>query len=93
MQSHILSLFLLCVFTALSLAAPLVRRGGIGQATYYAPGLGACGITNTAADMIAAVAVGRGKSECGKKVELKRPLTGETVSVTITDLCEACVRL
>jgi hypothetical protein len=92
MQSHFLSLFLLCIFAALSLAAPLARRSGAGQATYYAPGLGACGQYNTASDLIGAVAVGLGKGVCGSKVQITRPTTGQTVEITITDLCQGCVR-
>ena len=52
---------------------------------------GACGLVHKATDMIAAVAVGRGKSECGKKV---RVVKGDKyVDVVIQDLCALCVIL
>jgi len=60
----------------------------VGEGTYYEPGLGACGVTNTTADMIAAVAIGRGKGECGKKVRITRGR--KFVDLVIQDLCGAC---
>lgn len=52
------------------------------------PQPGACGGTNSPTDLIAAVAVGRGKGECGKKVKITRG--DKSVEVTIADLCEGC---
>ena len=46
-------------------------------------------MTNTPADMIAAVAIGRGKGECGKKVRVSRGR--KYVDLVIQDLCGACV--
>lgn len=72
-----------------------------GEATYYDTGLGACGITNTDTDYIAAVsklmfdtypgyAGGNPNLNpiCGKRVTAS--LNGKSVTVTITDRCEAC---
>jgi expansin (peptidoglycan-binding protein) len=74
-----------------------------GEATYYDTGLGACGITNTNTDYIAAMSkllfdtypgyAGPGTNPnlnplCGRKVLAK--LNGKQVTVTITDRCEAC---
>ncbi|KAF5374239.1 hypothetical protein D9758_004725 [Tetrapyrgos nigripes] len=72
-----------------------------GQATYYSTGLGACGITNTDADHIAAVSHllfdqypgyngGNPNSNpvCGKKI--KATYKGKSTTVTVTDRCEAC---
>ncbi|CCX12348.1 RlpA-like double-psi beta-barrel-protein domain-containing protein-containing protein [Pyronema domesticum] len=67
-------------------AAPAAPSAG--EATYYTPGRGACGGTNSPTDLIAAVAVGRGKGECGKKVKITRG--DKSVEVTIADLCEGC---
>jgi hypothetical protein len=67
-----------------------------GQATFYAPGLGACGITNTASDMIAALNAPQFGSytnsnddpNCGKQAQVF--YNGKSVTVTITDRCPAC---
>lgn len=68
-----------------------------GQATYYTPGLGACGVTNTASDFIAALNVDQfnsfgsmsnGNPVCGKKATITR--NGKSVTVTITDKCPGC---
>jgi len=105
MQTSLLSvLFFLSLFS-LYLAVPVAvavpetltsalairAGGGAGEATFYEPGLGACGRVNTAADIIAAVAVGRGKGECFKKIRVS---CGEkSVDVQIVDLCQSCVSL
>jgi len=74
-----------------------------GEATYYDTGLGACGITNTDTDYIAAVSkllfdtypgyAGPGTNPnlnpiCGRRVIAS--YGGKSVTVTITDRCEAC---
>lgn len=72
-----------------------------GQGTFYATGLGACGITNNDGDYIAAVshllfdafpgyngANPNNNPMCGRKV--KATYKGKTVTVTLTDRCEAC---
>ncbi|KAF8622916.1 hypothetical protein AX15_006677 [Amanita polypyramis BW_CC] len=73
-----------------------------GQGTYYATGLGACGITNTDADYIAAVSHllfdnfpgydgvnPNSNPVCGKKVKVE--YQGKTVTVAITDRCTGCL--
>jgi hypothetical protein len=69
--------------------------------TFYETGLGACGITNTDSDFIAAVAESMfdgfpGATDnpnnnpiCNKKARITR--NGQTTTVTITDRCTACV--
>ncbi|KAF7293353.1 Barwin-like endoglucanase [Mycena kentingensis (nom. inval.)] len=71
-----------------------------GDGTFYAAGLGACGITNTDADLIAAVgyqtfdsypgATGNPNSNpiCGK--EVVATYQGKSVTVKITDRCAGC---
>lgn len=70
-----------------------------GDLTYYAPGLGACGYTNSASDSICAVShilfdavqVGSNPNSnplCGLKIRLQRD--GNTKDVTIVDRCELC---
>ncbi|KAJ1311764.1 hypothetical protein OPQ81_010233 [Rhizoctonia solani] len=74
-----------------------------GQATYYDTGLGACGITSTNSDKIAAASQllfdgfqGYAGSDpnsnpiCGKKV--KASYQGKSVTVTIVDRCVACAK-
>jgi len=78
--------------------------GGTGDGTFYATGLGACGITNVDTDMIAAIgedfydqyATHMGVSNanpndnpiCNKKVIAT--YQGKSVTVAITDRCAGC---
>lgn len=69
-----------------------------GDGTYYATGLGACGITNTDSDFICAIShelfdsVSTGNPNtnplCGKKLTATR--NGKSVTVTVTDRCPGC---
>ncbi|KZO95066.1 hypothetical protein CALVIDRAFT_546125 [Calocera viscosa TUFC12733] len=74
-----------------------------GQGTYYAVGLGACGITNVASDAIVAVSwelfdnypgyAGEGSNPnnnpiCGK--QLQATYQGVTQTVTVEDRCTGC---
>ncbi|EGO00617.1 hypothetical protein SERLA73DRAFT_159370 [Serpula lacrymans var. lacrymans S7.3] len=72
-----------------------------GQGTYYAAGLGACGITNTDADYICAVSHelfdqfpgydGQDPNTnpvCGLKITLS--YQGKSVTVEVTDRCTGC---
>ncbi|KAJ1726754.1 hypothetical protein LPJ61_004982 [Coemansia biformis] len=80
-------------------AAPPVGGGGgtfKGQGTYYTPGLGSCGKTNTDSDLIAAInapqygvnANPNNAEVCGKCALVTGP-KGQ-VKVTITDRCPVC---
>ncbi|KAJ4485265.1 RlpA-like double-psi beta-barrel-protein domain-containing protein-containing protein [Lentinula aciculospora] len=78
--------------------------GGSGDGTYFEPGLGACGITNSATDYIAAIgedffdqyAIHMGVTSgnpnenpiCNKKVIAT--YQGKSVTVAITDRCGGC---
>lgn len=72
-----------------------------GDGTYYATGLGACGITNKDTDFIAAVskdffdtfpgydgANPNKNSLCGRKVKVE--YEGKTITVIVTDRCVGC---
>lgn len=67
-----------------------------GDATYYSPGLGACGETNTDSDFIAALNKDQWGNPsnpndspfCGKQVKINRG--SKSVTVTITDKCPGC---
>ncbi|KAK0191603.1 plant expansin [Armillaria mellea] len=84
----------------LSAALPLVPRDNVGEGTWYYPGLGSCGKTNTASDMIVAVshllydsypgatANPNLNPICGKK--LVATYKGKSVTVTVTDKCMGC---
>lgn len=81
--------------------AALLKETFSGDGTYYAPGLGSCGITNSATDMIAAVSwefydsfpgyAGTNPNNnpvCGKTVSVS--YGGKTIQVQITDRCTGC---
>jgi expansin (peptidoglycan-binding protein) len=91
MQFSILftTLFVL-LFTTLTNAAPLVERGSMsGKATYYTPGLGSCGKTNSESDMVVALSSSdMSKSLCGKSITVKSK-TG-SVTVKVVDTCPGC---
>ncbi|KIY74184.1 carbohydrate-binding module family 5 protein [Cylindrobasidium torrendii FP15055 ss-10] len=86
-------------FTAPTSTA-LVPRAFTGEATYYDPGLGACGIVNTSSDLIVAVSLtyfnkypGAGTNPnlnpiCGKKIRVT--YEGRTVDVAVEDNCPTC---
>lgn len=68
-----------------------------GQATYYTPGLGACGKTSGDSDKIAALnkdqfydgdSKSNGNGNCGRKAKVTRG--GKSVTVTIVDSCPGC---
>jgi hypothetical protein len=67
-----------------------------GDGTFYSPGLGACGLTNSDTDFIAALNAPQFGSypnpnnnpNCGKKALVH--YNGKSVEVTITDKCPTC---
>jgi len=67
-----------------------------GDITYYAPGLGSCGVTNGPSDMIVALAADmmtgyanpNDNPNCGKSITIS--YNGVTATATIEDTCEAC---
>ncbi|KAI0425026.1 RlpA-like double-psi beta-barrel-protein domain-containing protein-containing protein [Xylaria sp. FL1042] len=72
-----------------------------GDLTYYAPGLGACGVVNTGSDPIVAISHlifdprtpgGNPNNNplCGRKIKIHR--NGKTITVTVRDRCEGCDR-
>ncbi|KAJ3848429.1 RlpA-like double-psi beta-barrel-protein domain-containing protein-containing protein [Lentinula lateritia] len=86
-------LFTALTFTAISEAIPLLPRTTYtGDVTYYTPGLGACGIVNTSAQLVAAIGHIAFDSYpnpiCGKKVTAS--YGGHSVTVEIVDRCVGC---
>jgi hypothetical protein len=67
-----------------------------GEITYYAPGLGSCGITNTESDYIVALAVdmmNNGANPntnplCNQQITIE--YNGVSQVATVTDTCQAC---
>ncbi|KAH9950476.1 RlpA-like double-psi beta-barrel-protein domain-containing protein-containing protein [Amylocystis lapponica] len=85
-----------------SSSEPYMNGINTGDGTFYATGLGACGITNTDTDYICAVShllfdtypgydgVNPNTNPvCGK--QLTATYQGKSVTVTVTDRCEACL--
>jgi len=81
-------------------------EGGTGDMTFYDPGLGACGITNSADDMICAAdldlfdSFGGGYPDgnpntapiCGKKISITAPGATKSITLTIVDRCAGCTK-
>lgn len=63
-----------------------------GDATYFNPGLGSCGQTNTDADHIVAMSgqlmADTNKEKCGKSIKVT--YQGKTTQVTVVDSCPGC---
>jgi len=88
------------VIVLFSMVAFVSASTGTGDATFFTPGLGACGHFNTPDDMIVAVATatfagfpGAGANPnanpiCGKK--LVANAGGKSVAVTVVDECAGC---
>ncbi|KAF8916105.1 plant expansin [Mucidula mucida] len=105
--SALVTFFTLWVVSALALPTnytpSLEARANVGEGTYYDPGLGACGITNVATDLIVAVshtlydtypgatANPNLNPICNKK--LTANYNGRSVTVTVTDKCAGCAGL
>ncbi|KAF8242948.1 hypothetical protein K440DRAFT_615091 [Wilcoxina mikolae CBS 423.85] len=85
---------------ASSVPLPTGAKTYTGDGTYYAPGLGACGITSTDKDMIVAIAWQLFDSKggpnpnlnpfCGRKIRAKRIGKSTGVEVTVVDRCTGC---
>ncbi|KAI0365835.1 barwin-like endoglucanase [Pilatotrama ljubarskyi] len=87
--------------SVISAAAVALAQSGTGDATFYAAGLGACGIFNTDADFIVAVSTsvfdgfpGAGPNPnanpiCGRQLTATGP-DGKSVTLTVTDRCAGC---
>lgn len=85
--------------SAATSAASGLAEEHYGDGTYYATGLGACGIVNVDTDYIIALSHSlfdqytpngnpNRNTLCGKKINAH--YQGKTVQVTVTDRCEAC---
>ncbi|KAF9782396.1 RlpA-like double-psi beta-barrel-protein domain-containing protein-containing protein [Thelephora terrestris] len=63
-----------------------------GQATWFAPGLGACGGYNTGSDLIVAMSAAdwNGGSNCNRQLLITDTKTGKTSPATVVDMCPGC---
>lgn len=73
-----------------------------GDMTYYAPGLGSCGLTNTESDHIVALSVQmmdnaaspngnpNRNPKCGTMINIYNPTTKTTHQAKVVDTCEGC---
>ncbi|KAI2602761.1 RlpA-like double-psi beta-barrel-protein domain-containing protein-containing protein [Hypoxylon sp. NC1633] len=62
-----------------------------GDITYYTPGLGSCGKTNTDSDLVVALSPAQFSTvpdACGKKIQIS--LDGKKATATVVDKCPAC---
>ncbi|KAI1735575.1 RlpA-like double-psi beta-barrel-protein domain-containing protein-containing protein [Xylaria scruposa] len=80
-------------------SAALESRSMSGDLTYYAPGLGACGVNNSEQDAIVAISKElfdphtpngnpNKNTYCGRKIKISRG--GKSAVVTVRDRCEGC---
>ncbi|KAI0016375.1 riboflavine-aldehyde-forming enzyme [Xylariomycetidae sp. FL0641] len=59
-----------------------------GDMTYYAPGLGSCGQTNTAAEDVVALNAPQVPGTCGRMINIH--YMGRTASARVVDTCPGC---
>ncbi|KAF8182957.1 riboflavine-aldehyde-forming enzyme [Pholiota molesta] len=81
-------------FRKIALSAALIYTGMAyatsGDATFFEPGLGACGVSNNANDFIVALSPAEYSSgaNCGRDIEVQ--YQGKSVIVEVVDLCPGC---
>ncbi|KAF6226024.1 hypothetical protein HO173_012514 [Letharia columbiana] len=69
-----------------------------GDLTYYAAGVGSCGVTNTDSDAIVALSLPmmanggnpNTNPKCGSKISIHNPTSGQTAQATVVDSCAGC---
>ncbi|GAW21018.1 hypothetical protein ANO14919_105310 [Xylariales sp. No.14919] len=78
-----------------ALAAPLASNGVAersqaftGDMTYYQPGLGACGQTNSDSEHVVAMSPSEFQGNCGKTITITKG--GKTATAKVVDKCPSC---
>ncbi|KAI1270354.1 RlpA-like double-psi beta-barrel-protein domain-containing protein-containing protein [Xylariaceae sp. FL1019] len=76
-----------------ALAAPtftssIANRSYTGDITYYEPGLGACGWTNSDSEDVVALSTADYDGNCGKSITITKD--GKTASAKVVDKCPSC---
>ncbi|KAI2466788.1 RlpA-like double-psi beta-barrel-protein domain-containing protein-containing protein [Annulohypoxylon bovei var. microspora] len=69
-----------------ALVAPSLAYSG--EMTWYQPGLGACGQTNTESDAVVAMSSPDQDGNCGKTIQIS--YGGKTTTATVVDKCPGC---
>ncbi|KAI8633893.1 RlpA-like double-psi beta-barrel-protein domain-containing protein-containing protein [Xylariaceae sp. FL1651] len=64
------------------------RSSYTGDITYYQPGLGACGETNTDSEHVVALSPADYNGNCGKTITITKD--GKKVSAKVVDKCPSC---
>ncbi|KAI1338887.1 RlpA-like double-psi beta-barrel-protein domain-containing protein-containing protein [Xylariaceae sp. FL0016] len=59
-----------------------------GDMTFYTPGLGSCGVTNSASDHVVALSTSQISGNCGKSINIH--YNGKTASAKVEDTCAGC---
>ncbi|KAI0908583.1 RlpA-like double-psi beta-barrel-protein domain-containing protein-containing protein [Ustulina deusta] len=78
------------------LAAPLFNNSTAnagsqtftGDITYYQPGLGACGVTNSDSEAVVALSPAQYNGNCGKTITITKG--GKTATAKVVDKCPSC---
>ncbi|KAI1432099.1 RlpA-like double-psi beta-barrel-protein domain-containing protein-containing protein [Xylaria sp. CBS 124048] len=83
------------IMTALATASsvfalPYTKQSGsfTGDMTYYEPGLGACGQTNSASQNVVALSPAQYSGSCGKTITITK--NGRSAQAKVVDLCPSC---
>ncbi|CAF9940887.1 hypothetical protein IMSHALPRED_002207 [Imshaugia aleurites] len=85
------------VALGLAISVP-IANAYTGDLTYYTPGQGSCGETNTNGDAIVAIshllmsnpANPNANPVCNKQISIHNPTTGTNTIATVTDTCMGC---
>lgn len=87
------SFTLFITFILLLITSTQAASTARGEATFFNPGLGACGYVHGDGDMVVALSWQRfgGKNPCGRRIKVRR---GNRVAwATVVDKCMGCVSL
>ncbi|KAI0535417.1 RlpA-like double-psi beta-barrel-protein domain-containing protein-containing protein [Xylaria digitata] len=78
-----------------ALAAPITNNAiaersqtFTGDITYYQPGLGACGETNSDSENVVAMSPSEYEGNCGKTITITKD--GKTATAKVVDKCPSC---
>ncbi|KAH9905382.1 RlpA-like double-psi beta-barrel-protein domain-containing protein-containing protein [Xylariomycetidae sp. FL2044] len=77
--------------TTKTTTTPLTTRSNTGDITYYEPGLGACGWTNSDSEHVVALSPAQFAADpdvCGKSISIQKD--GKTASAQVVDKCPSC---
>ncbi|KDN51450.1 hypothetical protein K437DRAFT_272945 [Tilletiaria anomala UBC 951] len=89
------SIFTLALIAGSS-AAPMAKRSYTGQATYFAPGMGACGWSASDSDYIVALNTaqygntGQASGYCGQTITITNTANGNSHTAKVQDACPSC---